>query len=263
MGTKTLKLNILDTNFSDEHLFPHSVHKSCSSYTLLTCDWPLNSWNNYLLTILFFLQQLGVCGPGVNLIFCCFVVYSTRLFVLSYLVLFCSCVFQFFLHCDYLTLGRERANLSAFCTFVRFALVWFCLFPLSLGVWEGLRFVIVALPGLFSYLFLYIRRSSVLRHNTGTDHNTLHYKFCFVLATSASADPTDDFIILRPLVDCLFAAERPSWIFFIWPRLICMPLFADGRNMPLPQLYPDHLSLVLNSADNVSSLHVTFSYALM
>ena len=37
--------------------------------------------------------------------------------------------------------------------FVRFALVWFCLFPLPLGVWEGLQLVIVALPGLFSYLF--------------------------------------------------------------------------------------------------------------
>ena len=47
-------------------------------------------------------------------------------------------------------LGEERANLSAFRAFVRFALVWFCLFPLPLGVWEGLRFVIVALPGLFS-----------------------------------------------------------------------------------------------------------------
>ena len=33
---------------------------------------------------------------------------------------------------------------------VRFALVWFCLFPLPLGVWEGLRLVIVALPGLYS-----------------------------------------------------------------------------------------------------------------
>ena len=31
--------------------------------------------------------------------------------------------------------------------------VWICRFPLPLGVWEGLRFVIVALPGLFSYLF--------------------------------------------------------------------------------------------------------------
>ena len=51
------------------------------------------------------------------------------------------------------SLGDARANLSAFRTFVRFALVWFCLFPLSLGVWERLRFLIVALPGLFSYLF--------------------------------------------------------------------------------------------------------------
>ena len=48
------------------------------------------------------------------------------------------------------SLGEERANLSAFRTFV---LVWICWFPLPLGVWEGLRFVIVALPGLFSYLF--------------------------------------------------------------------------------------------------------------
>ena len=53
------------------------------------------------------------------------------------------------------SLGEERVNLSAFRTFVRFALVCFCLFPLPLGVWEGLRFVIVALPGLFSYFYFY------------------------------------------------------------------------------------------------------------
>ena len=52
------------------------------------------------------------------------------------------------------SLGEERANLSAFRTSVRFVLFWICRFPLPLGVWEGLRFVIVALPGLFSYLFL-------------------------------------------------------------------------------------------------------------
>ena len=53
------------------------------------------------------------------------------------------------------SLGKERANLSVFRTFVRFVLFffWICRFPLPLGVWEGLRFVIVALPGLFSYLF--------------------------------------------------------------------------------------------------------------
>ena len=66
------------------------------------------------------------------------------------LVLFCSCVFQSFLGLRLPRLEKERASLGAFCTFVRFALVWFCLFP---GVWEGLRFVIVALPRLFSYLF--------------------------------------------------------------------------------------------------------------
>ena len=44
-------------------------------------------------------------------------------------------------------------SLSVFRAFVRFALVCICPFPLLLGVWEGLRFVIVALPGLFSYRF--------------------------------------------------------------------------------------------------------------
>ena len=52
-----------------------------------------------------------------------------------------------------ITLGEERAILSAFRTFVRFLLVWFCCFSLPLGVWEGLQFVIAALPGLFSYHF--------------------------------------------------------------------------------------------------------------
>ena len=72
---------------------------------------------------------------------------------MSYLVLFCSCVFS---PCSIAitSLGEMRANLSAFRTFVRFGFVWFCLFSLPLGDWEGLRFVIVALPGLFSYFFI-------------------------------------------------------------------------------------------------------------
>ena len=74
----------------------------------------------------------------------------------SYLVSFCSCVFFFSSFSIAITsLGEERANLSAFRRFVRFVLVWICRFPLPLGVWEGLRVVIVALPGLFSYLFFY------------------------------------------------------------------------------------------------------------
>ena len=72
---------------------------------------------------------------------------------MSFHVSFCSCVFQSFWCCRCLAWGGG-AGLGGFCTFVRFALVWICRFPLLLGVWEGLRFVIVALPGLFSYLFL-------------------------------------------------------------------------------------------------------------
>ena len=80
----------------------------------------------------------------------CGLFYEAICFI-SYLVSFCSCVFSPF-SIAITSLGEERANLSAFRTFVRFVLVWICRFPLPLGVWEGLRFVIVALPGLFSYL---------------------------------------------------------------------------------------------------------------
>ena len=48
---------------------------------------------------------------------------------MSYLVLFCSCVFSPF-SIAITSLGEERANLSASRTFVRFVLVWFCRFPL-------------------------------------------------------------------------------------------------------------------------------------
>ena len=84
-------------------------------------------------------------------------VYSTRRFVVCLFV--CHFVLVFFSPFSIATtsLGEERANLSAFRTFVRFVLVWICRFPLPLGAWEGLRFVIVALPGLFSYLFFTFR----------------------------------------------------------------------------------------------------------
>ena len=83
-------------------------------------------------------------------------VYSTRRFVVC--LSMCHFVLVFFspFSIAITSLGEERANRSAFRTFVRFVLVWICRFPLPLGVWEGLRFVIVALPGHFSYLFLYI-----------------------------------------------------------------------------------------------------------
>ena len=79
-------------------------------------------------------------------------VYSTRRFVLS--LALCYFVFVFFSAFSVVvTSGKRDLILVLFRTFFRFAFVWFFLFPLPLGVWEGLRFVIVALPGLFTYLF--------------------------------------------------------------------------------------------------------------
>ena len=74
---------------------------------------------------------------------------------LFYVLILCYFVLVFFspFSIAITSLGEERANISAFSTFVRFVLVWFYRFPLPLGVWKGLRFVIVALPGPFSYLF--------------------------------------------------------------------------------------------------------------
>ena len=78
-------------------------------------------------------------------------------FILRFVLCFTLCHFVLVFFSPFsiaiTSLGEEGANLSAFRTFVRFVLVWICRFPLPLGVWEGLRFVIVALPGLFSYLF--------------------------------------------------------------------------------------------------------------
>ena len=83
-------------------------------------------------------------------------VYSTRRFVVCLTI--CHFVLSFFFSTFSIaitSLREERDNLSAFRTFVRFVLVWICRFSLPLGVWEGLWFVIVALPGLFLLPFFY------------------------------------------------------------------------------------------------------------
>ena len=94
-------------------------------------------------------------------------VYSKRRFVLC--LTLCNFVLVFFSPYSIVitSLGEDRANLSAFRTFVRFVLVWICLFPLLLGVWEGLRFVIVTFPGLFSYRFLTVVIKPLLRNFLG------------------------------------------------------------------------------------------------
>ena len=80
-------------------------------------------------------------------------VYSSRRFILSLVLCYFVTVFFSPLSIAITSLGEEGANLSVFRTCFRFVLVWFCRFSLPLGVWDGLQLVIVALPGLFSYLF--------------------------------------------------------------------------------------------------------------
>ena len=76
--------------------------------------------------------------------------HSAGRFVLSLALYYFVLVFLSPFSITITSLREERDDRSAFRTFVQFALVWFCLFPLPLGVWEGLRLLIVALPGLFS-----------------------------------------------------------------------------------------------------------------
>ena len=80
-------------------------------------------------------------------------VYSTRRFVLCLTLCYVGLVFSSPFSIAIIWLGEERANLCVFRTFVRFLLVWFCRFSLPLGVLDELWFVIVALLGLFSFLF--------------------------------------------------------------------------------------------------------------
>ena len=69
-------------------------------------------------------------------------VYSTRRYVVC--LSMCHFLLVFFspFSIAITWLGEERANLSAFRTFVRFVLFWICRFPLSLGVWEGRSLVL-------------------------------------------------------------------------------------------------------------------------
>ena len=66
-------------------------------------------------------------------------------------------------------LRKREPLLVIFVWFVRFALVWFCLFPLPLCVWEELRFVMMAIHGIFCYrLFPSILNSVPLSDEIGT-----------------------------------------------------------------------------------------------
>ena len=100
---------------------------SGSGVKLANCKSALNpQW--------FTLLTLYGRGPGVSLTLCCFVVYSAWRFVLCLTLCYFVLVFFSPFSIAIISLGEEKANLSAFHTFVQFVLVWLCQFPLRLGV---------------------------------------------------------------------------------------------------------------------------------
>ena len=98
-----------------------------------------------------------------------FILRGDLLYVLPCAILF-LCFFSSFI-IAITSLGEERANLSAFRSFVQFVLVWIGRFPLPLDVWKGLRFVIVALPGLFH--LIYFTCSGILQRTINIKINCL------------------------------------------------------------------------------------------
>ena len=78
-------------------------------------------------------------------------VYSTRRFILYLTLCYFVLVFSVLLALRLPRLGKRELILVLFVRLFDLRLFGFCL-PLPLGVWEGLWFVIVALPGLFSNL---------------------------------------------------------------------------------------------------------------
>ena len=118
-------------------------------------------------------------------------VYSTRRFVLC--LTLCHFVLLFFspFSIAITSLGEERANLRAFRTFVRFVLVLICWFPLPLGVLEGLRFVIAAVPGLFSYLFfVFLCDISLMKQKTVQTKYIFAIWNCIIIKGEVSRDKT-------------------------------------------------------------------------
>ena len=74
---------------------------------------------------------------GISLTLCCFVVYCKRRFVACLSICHFVLVFLSPFSIAITSLGEERANVSAFRTFVRFVLVWICRLPLPLGSGKG------------------------------------------------------------------------------------------------------------------------------
>ena len=114
--------------------------------------------------------------------------------------------------------GEERVNISSFCTSVRFALVWVYLFPLPLGVWEGLRFVIVALPMPFSYLFFFFFFCNTFFVSNGNLFGVYKLYVSFQYDNSRydrqgeNLKQSDPGVVRSPII-LFFSVVNISWIF--------------------------------------------------
>ena len=73
---------------------------------------------------------------------------STRQIILSLALRFVLVLFSHF-SIAFTSIGEEKVGLCSFLAFVCFARDSLCLFPLTLGVRDWLRLLIMALPGLF------------------------------------------------------------------------------------------------------------------
>ena len=154
-------------------------------------------------------------------------VYSTRRFVLCLTLCYFVLVFFSPLSIAITSLGEERANLSAFRMFVRFALVWFCLFPLPLGVWEGLRSVIVHSLD-FSLTFFMLFCSCVFSS--------------FSIAITSLGEERGNLSAFRTFVRfaliwlCLFPLPFGVWE-GLWTLLL--PFFSSSKHLNFPTLFPN------------------------
>ena len=78
-------------------------------------------------------------------------------------MLFCSCVFSP-LSIAITLLGEEKANLGAFCTFVRFVLVWFCWFFSFCWCLERAAVCNCGTPWTFLLSFVFFYSFSLTQH---------------------------------------------------------------------------------------------------
>ena len=106
----------------------------------------------------YFSQKIGFYSTDrskavVLVLLLCGLFYEVIVYLLPCVILFLC--FSVLLALRLPCLGKKYLILVLFCMFVRFALVWFCLFFSS--SWSLGRFVIVALPGLFTYLFFFMQ----------------------------------------------------------------------------------------------------------